>query len=332
MKCQEKRGRMKVGTGKFTYEVEEGWGKLPEGWSFVEVGGVAVDSGDRVYVFNRSEHPVIVFDREGNFIKSWGEDLFRNAHAALIGPDDALYCTDDRGHTVRKTTLDGEVLLTLGTPDQPSDTGYDGGDYRTIKRDGPPFNRPTNLALSPAGEIYITDGYGNCRVHVFSSDGKLLRSWGDPGTGPGQFNLPHGIAVSQKGIVYVADRQNNRIQLFTPGGKYLSEWGNLNRPTDVRLERDGNLYVSELGHQVGISQGMPAPTADSPRSRVSIFDLDGKLLARFEGDPGTAPGNFCAAHTVCTDSRGDMYVGEVSARRGKLPADVHVLQKFIRMA
>src|SRR5262249_50682173 len=178
-----------VGTGKYRYQALARWEQLPPGWSFVEVAGVATDSKDRVYVFNRGEHPVMVFDRDGAFRTSWGEGLIKRAHGIHIGPDDAVYLTDDLDHTVRKFTPEGRLLLTLGTG-QPSDTGIDGIDYRTIRRVGPPFHRPTNVALSPRGEIYVTDGYGNARVHKFAADGRLLFSWGEPGSGPGQFNLP----------------------------------------------------------------------------------------------------------------------------------------------
>ena len=158
-----------VGLGSFRYEVRERWGKLPEGWSFVEVTAVATDSQDRVYVFNRGEHPVIIFDRDGNVLGSWGEGMFVRPHGITIGPDETVYCTDDLDHTVKIFTLDGDSLRTLGTSGRPSDTGATSIDFRTIRHAGPPFHYPTNLALAPSGEMYVTDGYGNARVHKFAS-------------------------------------------------------------------------------------------------------------------------------------------------------------------
>src|ERR1051325_5796587 len=149
------------------FRAVEGWGRLPDGWSFVEATSVAVDRRVQVYVFNRGAHPVIVFDRDGAFLRSWGEGVFRRPHGITIGPDDSLYLTDDLDHTVRKFSPEGEILLTLGLSGRSSRAGALGHDFRTIRRSGPPFNLPTNIALSPAGEIYVTDGYGNARVHRF---------------------------------------------------------------------------------------------------------------------------------------------------------------------
>ena len=173
----------------FGYEADDGWAKLPSGMSWPEVAAVAADSRDRIYVFNRGAHPVMVFDRGGTFLFSWGQGLFVRPHGMCIGPDDSVYCTDDSDHTVRKYTPDGQLLLTLGTSGKPSDTGATSMDFRTILRSGPPFHYPTNLALSPEGDLYISDGYGNARVHKFSADGQLLFSWGEPGSGPGQFRI-----------------------------------------------------------------------------------------------------------------------------------------------
>src|SRR6476646_3379056 len=172
---------------EFGYEPDDHWAKLPVGWSWMEVVAVATDAQDRVLVFSRGERPVIVFDRDGMFLRSWGEGLFARPHGITIGPDDSVYCTDDLDHTVRKFTSDGRLLLTLGTSGQPSDTGATSVDYRGILRSGLPFHFPTNVALSPAGELYVSDGYGNARIHKFAPDGRLLRSWGEPGHGPGQF-------------------------------------------------------------------------------------------------------------------------------------------------
>src|SRR5262245_43304314 len=266
-----------MGCSEFGYEANDQWAKLPPGWSWMEVVAVATDAQDRVFVFNRGEHPVVVFDGDGNFLRSWGEGLFARPHGILIGPDDSVYCTDDLDHTVRKFTPDGNLLLTLGTSGNPSDTGATSVDYRTIIRVGPPFHYPTNVALSPSGEIYVSDGYGNARVHKFSADGRLLLSWGKPGSGPGQFHVPHGIAVDRQGTVYVADRENSRIQLFAPDGKFLSEWTDVARPCQVFIDDSGNVHVAELGFHAGMWPGTTAPSADAPGGRLSIFDQGGIL-------------------------------------------------------
>ena len=266
------RSGVVVGTGDLSYEALLHWETLPAGWRFVEVAGVATDSRDRVYVFNRGEHPVIVFDRDGRFLTSWGEGVFQRAHGIFIGADDAVWCTDDLDHTVRKFTPEGRLLLTLGTSGQPSDTGIDGIDYRTIRRGGPPFHRPTNVAQAADGSLYVTDGYGNCRVHKFSPDGRLLFSWGEPGSGRGQFNLPHGIAIDREGIIYIADRENSRIQLFTPKGEWLAEWTDVARPMQVVIDRQGRAFVAEVGWHAGLFPWLttPAPMRREDESASSI--------------------------------------------------------------
>ncbi|HUN47270.1 MAG TPA: peptidyl-alpha-hydroxyglycine alpha-amidating lyase family protein, partial [Stellaceae bacterium] len=198
-----------LGAGEFKYRVQEGWGELPPGWSFKEVAAVGTDLKDNVYVFNRGEHPMIVFDRAGKFLRSWGEGLFHRAHGLHMAPDETVYLTDDGDHTVRRCTLDGKVLMTLGIPGKPAEF-----------LSGEPFHRCTHTALSPKGEIYVSDGYGNARVHKYSADGKLLMSWGEPGTDPGQFNIVHNICCDGDGWVYVADRENHRVQVFDGNGRY----------------------------------------------------------------------------------------------------------------
>src|ERR1044072_1302919 len=179
-----------LGSGDYRYRVVEGWGKVPEGWNLTDVGAVGVDSKDRVYVFNRGEHPMVVFDREGNFLRSWGEGMFPRAHGLHIDSDDNLYCTDDGDHTVKKCTPEGKVLLEIGIPGRPS-----------AFMSGEPFNRCTHTALSPDLEIYVSDGYANARVHKFDPSGRLLLSWGECGADQGQFNIPHNIVSDPDGWV-----------------------------------------------------------------------------------------------------------------------------------
>jgi DNA-binding beta-propeller fold protein YncE len=324
-----------VGSGDFVYEALPSWERLPPGWTFGEVAGVAADSRGRVFVFNRGKHPVIVLEPDGTFVTAWGEGLFVRPHGIFIGPDEAVYLSDDGGHVVRKFTPAGEPVLTLGVAGKPSDTGATSMDFRTIRRSGPPFHYPTNLALSPEGEMVVSDGYGNARVHRFAADGRLLHSWGEPGGGPGQFRIPHGIAVDRKGTVYVADRENSRIQLFSPDGRFLAEWTDVARPCQVFLDSAGIAYVAELGFRAGMWPGTEAPHPGATGGRVSVFAPDGSLLARWGGgDNPTAPGDFVAPHDIWVDGRGDIYVGEVvlsaGVKRGLVPPTCHALQKFVR--
>ncbi len=326
-----------VGDGAFRYRVATDWPRLPRDLELVEVAAVATDSRGRVYQFNRGEHAVAVFDAEGESLGSWGEGLFVRAHGITIGPDDTVYCTDDLDHTIKKYTTDGRLLNTLGTSGQHSDTGATTIDYRHIQRSGPPFNFPTNVALAQNGDLYVTDGYGNARVHRFSSDGALLHSWGNPGDGPGQFHVPHGIAIDSSGLVYVADRENSRIQRFTPDGEFVDEWNDVARPCEVFIDIDDVVYVAELGLRAGLWPGMSAPAVDATGGRVSIFNIRGELLARFGG--GThpcAPGDFFAPHDIWVDTDGDLYVSEVTmsagGNAGLVRSDCHSIQKFIRLA
>ena len=317
----------------FRYDADDHWAQVPAGWSWNEVTAIAIDSRDRVFVFNRGNHPVMVFQRDGSFVTSWGEGVFARPHGITIGPDDMVYCTDDLDHTVKKFTPEGKLLLTLGTSGKPSNTGATSIDYRTIQHAGEPFYFPTNVALSAGGEIFVTDGYGNARVHKFSPDGRLLLSWGEPGNRPGQFHVPHGIAIDRDGTVFVADRENSRIQLFSPEGEFLSERTGIARPCQVTFDAAGHLFVAELGYRSGMWPGTTAPTLDATGGRVSVFDPTGQPLARWGGGENpTAPGDFFAPHDIRIDSHGDVYVAEVvmsaGGNRGLVDPTCHSLQKF----
>ena len=318
---------------RIEFEVVEGWEKLPEGWNFVEVAGVATDSRDRVYAFNRGEHPMIVFDRDGNFLNAWGEGIFTNPHGLYIGPDDRIYAADNFDHTVRIFNTDGDLLQTLGQANEPSNTGFDPG-KSPVQYGGGPFNRVTNLALASDGAMFIADGYGNARVHKFSPTGEYLFSWGQPGTGPGEFRLPHAIALDEDDRVYVADRENSRVQLFKPDGEYIDEWTHVTRPDDLFIDRAGIMHVAELGEIAGQSPDTEI-LPHTPHASVCLMDLDGELITRFGGKDPVLPGNFFAPHGIWADSYGDLYVAEVvysgGANRGLVPLDCHSLQKFIRL-
>ena len=302
------------------YRVVEGWGTLPDGWRFVEATSVAVDRQDNVWVFNRGEHPVIEFDRHGTFLRGWGEGSVRRAHGITIGPDDSVWLTDDLQHTVRQFTPDGKLLLTIGDPDKPAEL-----------QGGKPFNRPTHVALCPkTGNIYVSDGYGNSRVHKYDPRGRHLFSWGEPGTDPGAFNLPHNLATDAEGLVYVADRENHRIQIFDEKGGYLGQWNNLHRPCGLGADRrnGGGFYVGEIPTSLAVNAAVPNLGA-----RVSILSNKGDLLARIGGRfYGEGPGEFVAPHAVAVDSRGDFYVAEVAytfkGQHENPPREIRSLQKF----
>ncbi len=272
-----------VGSGDFIYEVVDNWAKTPEGWAIGQAEP-ACDSQDRVYVFNRSDHPLMVFDRDGNFQGEWGREYLTDAHGIYISGEDHVYLPVRESHAIVKCTLDGKPLMTMGVWDAPSDTAGARPDGTMWKAAGP-FNRCTDIALAPNGDLFVSDGYANSRVHKFSPEGRLLHSWGRPGKrGPGEFHIPHGIWVHWDGRVMVCDRENNRIQLFTGDGEYLGMWTDLARPCDIYVDHDGIAYVVELD------------------AFMTILNMDGEVLAKVDigGDGG---------HAVWADSHGDLYIG-----------------------
>ena len=310
----------RLGSEDYIYEELADWAQLPDGWSFKEVADVVVDAQDRVYVFNRGEHPMMIFEPDGSFVGSWGEDLFARAHGVTVGPDGMLYCVDDGDHSIRKCTPDGEVLMTIGTPNEPAPI-----------HSGEPFNRPTKVAFDPkTDELYISDGYGNARVHKFSSDGEHLFSWGEYGTDPGQFNLVHSVCTDSAGKVYIADRESHRVQIFDADGRYLDQWNNLHRPCGLHIEHD-LVYIGQVPTQLEVN-------ADYPNlgGCVTIHDLNGHRLARL-GDVwrGEGPGQFISPHGIAIDSHGDIYVGEVSwAAYGRTlspPREVRSFRKLVKV-
>lgn len=319
------------------YRVVEGWEQLPDGLGHLDVVGVDTDSRDRVYLFTRQKAQVLVYERDGTFVRAWGAGFFtERAHGLTVAPDDTILCVDEGAQVIYRLTAEGDLLQTIGTKDFASDTGYDGSSLASIVRAGPPFNRPTNVAVAPSGDLYVADGYGNARVHRFSADGTLIRSWGEPGTGPGQFNLVHGVAVAADGRVFIADRENDRIQIFSPDGEFLAEWTHVQRPTSLCFDAAGRIYVSELWRRVGdTTYRLGTATEDEP-GRVCVLAPDGTVLARWGGSDRCAPGNFVAPHDLCVDSHGDIYVGEVTwtfgVKPGLVPADCHMFQKFALVA
>lgn len=285
---------MIYGDGDYTFEVQENWWTLPEGWSFGWIPAVAVDSKDQVYVYSRSEHPMVVFDRDGNFVKSWGDDVLEDAHGIYIDAEDYVYCVERETHCMHKFTSDGELLMTVGTPHQ-------------MGEPGDPFRLPTDVAFDSQGFMYITDGYDNARVHKYTPDGELIKSWGEPGTGPGQFDLVHCVRIDKDDKLWVLDRENNRIQFFDTEGNYQGEWTGLHQPDTIYIDDEaGVVYIAEL------------------EQRVSIWTMGGDKLTEWgRGVESDKPGEFKKCpHGIWLDSHGDLYVSQVQV-------DAQ-LQKFVR--
>ena len=283
---------------------------------------VAVDSKDNVWVFNRGNHPIAVFDPDGNFVKGMGQGDFDRPHGIEIDGDDNLYLVDDNGQFVQKRTKAGKVVWTLGTRGKPAP--WQGGGM---------FNRPTDVAVNHGNDdVFVSDGYGNSRVHKFNASGKHLLSWGVPGTDPGQFSLPHNICMVGTNKVAVADRENFRVQIFTTEGKFVSEH-HIHHPMSLTTGRggDNSLYVGEMGPPP-VQAGVP-----NLGNRVTVLSPEGKKILSFGAPlPGQEPDQFTAPHGIAIDSEGAVYVAEVAwtfyySRQPKPPlGEVVSLRKWRR--
>lgn len=280
-----------VGAGKYTYELNQDFPKLPAGESFGLVSRVATDSRDRLYVFQRKNPPVVVFDRDGKYLDAWGIGAVTDPHGMTI-VDDIVYITDRTDSVAVIFTLEGKPLQVIGKRGVLSDTGCKKpGDL--VPRAAGPFNHPTEMAPAPSGDLYVTDGYCNSRVHRFTRDGQLVNSWGQPGkSAPGEFHLPHSVVVAPDGTLYVCDRGNRRVQIFSADGEFISMWTGMGGPNDIARDKDGVFYICEQ-------------EADGAPAFVSIRDGAGTVLARWV---------VRHAHGVTVDSRGDIYLGLTTNR------------------
>lgn len=282
---------MTFGSGTYTYTLVDGWGTVPADWRWGWIVGLAVDSQDRVFVASRSQHPLALFDTDGNLLETWGDGvLFANqAHGLFIDGQDNVYFTDAANHCLFKFNPAGELVMTLGTP----------GEAAAVE--GEPFRSPTDAAVASTGELYVSDGYGNSRVHKYSAEGELLLSWGEPGTGSGQFSISHSVRLDAQDRVWICDRENNRVQIFDSNGTFLRAWDGLLRPNTIHFDpTEPVVYVAELGR------------------RFSIFALDddglpGTLLTQWaDPEPSEIPGFWRGGpHGLGTDAAGNLYVGEV---------------------
>jgi DNA-binding beta-propeller fold protein YncE len=281
-------GGERLADGVAEYRSVPDWARIPAGLTLGPVSAVATDAADQVYVCHRGPRPVLVFDREGKFLRSWGDDVLKTPHGLRVDREGHVWVTDIGFHQVMKFDATGKLLLSLGRKGEAGDRPDQ-------------FDRPTDVAVTPSGDFYISDGYGNSRVLKFSKEGKLLKQWGKRGTGPGEFNLPHAVCLDARGRVIVADRENNRIQVFDAEGTFLAQWKSGVAPFGLFLAGD-RMFV-----------------ADGRAHWVAVLDADGKVLGRW-GEKGAGPGQLNLPHMLCVDSRGAVYVAEVENRR---------LQKFV---
>jgi DNA-binding beta-propeller fold protein YncE len=269
------------------YKVVASWPTLPRGMNFGEVSGVDVDKQGNVWVFNRGHWPVMQFDRAGKLLQSWTEETFhvKSAHGLRVGPDGNIWCVDVDGHVVFKLSPEGRVLMVLGN--RQGTAGNDDAEDA--------FNRPTNVAFRANGNFYVSDGYVNSRVVEFNPAGEFVRKWGTKGTGDGQFNLVHDVAVDTQGRVYVADRLNERIQVFNDHGKFLTQWPGIGSPWGIYyIAKEQAIYM-----------------CDGKYNRILKLNLEGQVLGVLSSW-GKAPGKVDYVHSIAVDpADSSIYTAEI---------------------
>ncbi len=294
-----------------SYSVDPAWPQRPNNMPWGMMPGVAVDKQEQVWLLTRAKPPVQVYDASGKFIRAWGNDLIKAPHGFQFDHQGNIWITDCGTHVVMQFTPEGKLLRMLGTPGTPGD-------------DRNHFNMPTDVAIAPDGEIFVADGYHNSRIVHFDRHGKFVNQWGKLGTKPGEFSIPHAIVRDSRGRLYVADRNNVRIQVFDQNGKLLDVWSDLLVPWGLCLGKNDEIWA--CGSSPMTWSKSKAPLGCPPKDQLVMrFSPSGKLLALWtfpKGENGKErPGELNWLHDIALDSRGNLFLGDIQGRR---------LQKFIR--
>jgi hypothetical protein len=297
------------------YQVDPHFFQRPADLEWGDMVGIAIDRQGQIWLSTRAPLPVQVFDAHGKFVRAWGEGMLTWSHYLRIDHEGMIWVADAKNHVIFRCTPEGKILRRLGTPGQPG-------------CDATHMNRPTDMAVSPSGDVFVSDGYGNARIVHFDKEGKFIKQWGKVGTAPGEFSFPHSIVMDSKGRLYVADRSNNRIQVFQQSGKFLAQWRNLLVPWGLYVTRGpkGEDEIWACG-----SSPMPWRAEDvflgcPPKDQLVMkFDTTGRLLQLWtipKGEDGKEkPGEVNWLHAVAVDAQGNLYVGDVKGKKA---------QKFVR--
>jgi hypothetical protein len=285
---------------------EDGWAKLPDGRKWGATGAVDVDHAGHIWVFERcggktcagsSVAPIVELDASGKFLKAFGANMFVVPHGIYVDREDNVWVTDvqgkdGRGHQVFKFSADGKVLLTLGK----AGVAGDGEDT---------FNQPSDVLVAPNGDIFVADGHGgdsNARIVKFSKDGRFIKTWGKKGSAPGEFNTPHGLAMDTQGRLFVADRGNNRVQIFDQDGNFLAEWKQFGRPSGIFIDANDVILVADHQSDAKVNPGF--------KRGIRIGSAkDGSVTSLIPG-LGADPATQSVGEGVAQDASGNVYMAE----------------------
>lgn len=298
-----------------SYDVDPAWPQKPDSVQWGHVPGVWVDKDQNILVFTRGTPPVQVYTPSGQLLRSWGQDFIKTAHYLKTDAEGNVWVVDVGQHVVFKCSAEGKLLKTLGTLNEP------GCDERH-------FNKPTDIAISPAGDLFITDGYGNARVVHFDKNGKFIKAWGSLGSGPGQFSLVHAIVMDSKGRLYVADRNNGRIHVYSQAGELLDCWSNLMVPWGLWVTPQDEIWACGSSPTTWTTHPdyPTAPLGCPPKDQVVMrFTSSGKLLQLWTfpkaADGKEKPGELNWLHGIAFDAQGNLYASDIIGKR---------VQKFVR--
>jgi hypothetical protein len=288
------------------YKVDPAWPARPGNAKWGDMCGIAVDAKDQVYLFTRADPPVQVYRSDGKFVRSWGKGQIVKAHYIRLGPDGNIWAADIGRHVVEQFTPEGKLLRTLGTPGK-------------LGCDATRLNQPTDMVVTKGGDVFVSDGYGNSRVVHFDAKGKFVKAWGKPGEAPGQFNLPHSMVMDSAGRLYVADRNNGRVQIFDQESKFLAQWAGVMVPWGLWINDKDEIRAcgSSFMPKKGNWRGLP------PKDQILVkFDTSGKVLDALSvpmmvKDTKPQPGQVNWLHAMALDSKGNIYLGDIKGQRAQ---------------